>query len=184
MIDEMTDDSSSAGFKDNMKTREGSEDVVSGFLYDRLQKEVISLRMTCQVKDDGLSAKDDEIKVIAIRKPAQSSKWKNGWQQSGLEIKKKSNMLLYARYDNKEICGEKGRSSAQEGGLGVVVLLRGRGFLSRSEEEQKTRLKKASLFMKDGVKMMHLKMSMVGTLKGTKPIQAGKGNRDDVLLVS
>ncbi|KAK9715115.1 hypothetical protein RND81_06G144600 [Saponaria officinalis] len=63
MIDEMTNNSSSAGFKD-MKIGEGNEDVVSGFLYDRLQKEVISLRLTCQAKDDGLSAKDDEIKTL------------------------------------------------------------------------------------------------------------------------
>lgn len=40
-----------------------SEDVVSGFLYDRLQKEVVNLRKACEVKESNLSAKDEEIKV-------------------------------------------------------------------------------------------------------------------------
>lgn len=40
-----------------------SEDVVSGFLYDKLQKEVICLRKLCETKESGLSAKDQEIMV-------------------------------------------------------------------------------------------------------------------------
>ncbi|KAJ8437621.1 hypothetical protein Cgig2_005372 [Carnegiea gigantea] len=40
------------------------EDVVSGFLYDRLQKDVISLRKACQAKDDGLKDKEEEIKTL------------------------------------------------------------------------------------------------------------------------
>ncbi|KAF2288832.1 hypothetical protein GH714_016306 [Hevea brasiliensis] len=39
------------------------EDVVSGFLYDRLQKEVINLRKICEAKDSSLDAKDKEIQV-------------------------------------------------------------------------------------------------------------------------
>lgn len=42
------------------------EDLVSGFLYDRLQKEVISLRKFCEAKENDLSAKDQEIKVSLI----------------------------------------------------------------------------------------------------------------------
>lgn len=42
---------------------DGNEDVVSGFLYDRLQKEVINLRKRCEDKDGTLNAKDEEIKV-------------------------------------------------------------------------------------------------------------------------
>ncbi|KAA8537277.1 hypothetical protein F0562_027036 [Nyssa sinensis] len=41
-----------------------SDDMVSGFLYDRLQKEVISLRKSCEVKDSSLNAKDEEIKML------------------------------------------------------------------------------------------------------------------------
>ncbi|KAG5516265.1 hypothetical protein RHGRI_037085 [Rhododendron griersonianum] len=40
-----------------------NDDMVSGFLYDRLQKEVITLRRFCEVKDSTLNTKDEEIKV-------------------------------------------------------------------------------------------------------------------------
>ena len=39
------------------------EDMVSGFLYDRLQKEVINLRRFCEAKESNLNIKDQEIKV-------------------------------------------------------------------------------------------------------------------------
>ncbi|CAN1336987.1 Microtubule-associated protein 70-5 [Linum perenne] len=42
----------------------GAEDVVSGFLYDKLQKEVTYLRRACEVKDDGLNAKDQQIQIL------------------------------------------------------------------------------------------------------------------------
>ncbi|XP_058070605.1 microtubule-associated protein 70-5 isoform X2 [Magnolia sinica] len=45
-------------------TDSGSEDLVSGFLYDRLQREVINLRKTCEEKDGSLSTKDQEIKML------------------------------------------------------------------------------------------------------------------------
>ncbi|KAM7266062.1 hypothetical protein ACFE04_003745 [Oxalis oulophora] len=41
-----------------------TEDIVSGFLYDRLQKEVIALRKLCQVKDSNLNCKDEEITML------------------------------------------------------------------------------------------------------------------------
>ncbi|XP_051124703.1 microtubule-associated protein 70-5-like isoform X2 [Andrographis paniculata] len=40
------------------------EDVVSGFLYDRLQKEVKNLRKSCESKDSALNSKDEEIKIL------------------------------------------------------------------------------------------------------------------------
>lgn len=40
-----------------------SEDMVSGFLYDRLQKEVIALRKICESKEGTINAKNEEIKV-------------------------------------------------------------------------------------------------------------------------
>lgn len=40
-----------------------NEDTVSGFLYDKIQKEVINLRKLCEVKDGNLVTKDEEIKV-------------------------------------------------------------------------------------------------------------------------
>ncbi|TYI27637.1 hypothetical protein ES332_A05G190700v1 [Gossypium tomentosum] len=41
-----------------------AEDMVSGFLYDRLQKEVINLRKLCEAKDSSLNTKDEEIKML------------------------------------------------------------------------------------------------------------------------
>lgn len=43
-----------------------SEDTVSGFLYDRLQKEVIALRKICDSKDSTIIAKNEEIKVLVL----------------------------------------------------------------------------------------------------------------------
>lgn len=47
----------------------GRDDMVSGFLYDKLQKEFINLRKSCEVKDNNLQAKDEEIKVIVTTIP-------------------------------------------------------------------------------------------------------------------
>ncbi|TYI78167.1 hypothetical protein E1A91_D06G192400v1 [Gossypium mustelinum] len=44
--------------------RGNAEDMVSGFLYDKLQKEVINLRKFCEAKDNSLNAKDEEIKML------------------------------------------------------------------------------------------------------------------------
>ncbi|KAL4280005.1 hypothetical protein GQ457_03G037410 [Hibiscus cannabinus] len=41
-----------------------AEDMVSGFLYDRLQKEVINLRKCSEAKDNSLNTKDEEIKML------------------------------------------------------------------------------------------------------------------------
>ncbi|CAH8276318.1 unnamed protein product [Arabidopsis lyrata] len=41
-----------------------SEDMVSGFLYDRLQKEVIALRKICESKEGTINAKNEEIKML------------------------------------------------------------------------------------------------------------------------
>jgi hypothetical protein len=46
-----------------------SDDLVSGFLYDRLQREVIKLRKSCETKDSSLQAKDEEIMVIVTVVP-------------------------------------------------------------------------------------------------------------------
>lgn len=46
-----------------ISTNPESEDMVSGFLYDRLQKEVLNLRKHCEAKESDMNAKDEEIKV-------------------------------------------------------------------------------------------------------------------------
>ncbi|MQM16010.1 hypothetical protein Taro_048963 [Colocasia esculenta] len=42
-----------------------SEDMVSGMLYDMLQKEVVTLRKACHEKDQSLKDKDDAIEMLA-----------------------------------------------------------------------------------------------------------------------
>ncbi|KAG0465873.1 hypothetical protein HPP92_020037 [Vanilla planifolia] len=42
--------------------QDGCDDLVSGFMYDMLQQEVISLRRLQQKKNEVLSSKEDEIK--------------------------------------------------------------------------------------------------------------------------
>ncbi|XP_057537058.1 microtubule-associated protein 70-5 [Amaranthus tricolor] len=63
MNSEVSKEISSAAEAD-MKNGARSEDVVSGFLYDQLQKEVINLRKRCQAKDDVLNAKEEENKTL------------------------------------------------------------------------------------------------------------------------
>lgn len=51
------------GLHDKETSNLENEDTVSGFLYDKIQKEVINLRKLCEAKDGNLNAKDEEIKV-------------------------------------------------------------------------------------------------------------------------
>lgn len=49
--------------KTNGCSQSDIDDIVSGFLYDKLQKEVICLRKFCETKESALNTKDEEIKV-------------------------------------------------------------------------------------------------------------------------
>ncbi|CAN6178573.1 unnamed protein product [Urochloa humidicola] len=50
--------------KSNETTNNNSAETVSGFLYDMLQKEVISLRKSCHEKDQSLKDKDENIEIL------------------------------------------------------------------------------------------------------------------------
>ncbi|XP_060186677.1 microtubule-associated protein 70-5-like [Lycium barbarum] len=50
--------------KTNGCSQSDNDDTVSGFLYDRLQKEVICLRKFCETKESALNTKDEEIKKL------------------------------------------------------------------------------------------------------------------------
>lgn len=54
----------SAESNTNQCVKLDSEDMVSGVLYDRLQREVINLRKYCEMKDNCLEAKNEEIKML------------------------------------------------------------------------------------------------------------------------
>ncbi|PON38121.1 Microtubule-associated protein [Parasponia andersonii] len=62
--EELRTKGSDNGVSPNEVANTNSEDFVSGFLYDRLQKEVIGLRKFCEAKENDLSAKDQEIKIL------------------------------------------------------------------------------------------------------------------------
>ncbi|XP_062222089.1 microtubule-associated protein 70-2 [Phragmites australis] len=51
--------------KGSEATNSESSDMVSGVLYDMLQKEVVSLRKACHEKDQSLKDKDDAIEMLA-----------------------------------------------------------------------------------------------------------------------
>ncbi|KAK7363853.1 hypothetical protein VNO77_06012 [Canavalia gladiata] len=59
----------------------GSDDMVSGFLYDRLQKEVINLRKSCEIKDNSLQAKDEEIKMLIKKVDALTRAMEVEWKK-------------------------------------------------------------------------------------------------------
>ncbi|KAI4298810.1 hypothetical protein L6164_032327 [Bauhinia variegata] len=58
-----------------------SDDLVSGFLYDRLQKEVINLRKCCGMKDGDLRTKDDEIKMLMKKVDALTKAMEVEWKK-------------------------------------------------------------------------------------------------------
>ncbi|KAL5211716.1 hypothetical protein ABZP36_022563 [Zizania latifolia] len=63
---ETTDDwKSNTEEKSNETTDSNTSDMVSGVLYDMLQKEVVSLRKACHEKDQSLKDKDDAIEMLA-----------------------------------------------------------------------------------------------------------------------
>ncbi|PHT30905.1 hypothetical protein CQW23_27242 [Capsicum baccatum] len=57
--DEHKDNKNNSGSSDS-----NDNDMVSGFLYDRLQKEVLCLRKFRETKESALNAKDEEIKML------------------------------------------------------------------------------------------------------------------------
>ncbi|TKW20772.1 hypothetical protein SEVIR_4G110600v4 [Setaria viridis] len=65
-VDERTSESadSNADEKSNETTNNNLAETVSGFLYDMLQKEVISLRKSCYEKDQILKDKDENIEIL------------------------------------------------------------------------------------------------------------------------
>ncbi|QCD79816.1 Microtubule-associated protein 70 [Vigna unguiculata] len=59
----------------------GRDDVVSGFLYDKLQKEVINLRKSCETKDSSLQCKDEEIKMLTKKVDALTKAMQVEWKK-------------------------------------------------------------------------------------------------------
>ncbi|XP_028754964.1 microtubule-associated protein 70-5-like [Neltuma alba] len=78
----------------------GSNDVVSGFLYDRLQKEVINLRKYCETKDSSLQAKNDEIKMLTKKVDALTKAMEVEWKKMKREAAAREKEAALAKSDN------------------------------------------------------------------------------------
>nr|GMD45645.1 microtubule-associated protein 70-5-like [Ipomoea batatas] len=62
--DKLTDSGNFNNKSRDYEITKNDEDMVSGFLYDRLQKEVINMKKCFDLKDNALNAKDEEIKML------------------------------------------------------------------------------------------------------------------------
>ncbi|XP_058763987.1 microtubule-associated protein 70-5-like [Vicia villosa] len=85
----------------------GNNDVVSGFLYDKLQKEVINLRKSCETKDSSLNTKDEEIKMLTKKVDALTKAMEVEWKKMKREAAAREKELASIKSDDKR----KNRSS-------------------------------------------------------------------------
>lgn len=92
--------------KSNSYNDLGSNDVVSGFLYDKLQKEVINLRKSCEIKESSLQTKEEEIKVLVTATPT-------ALPLVTLELKIR-NILLFSDAHKESRCTDKGYGNRVE----------------------------------------------------------------------
>ncbi|XP_054803571.1 microtubule-associated protein 70-5-like [Prosopis cineraria] len=77
-------------------------DVVSGFLYDKLQKEVISLRKSCEAKDSNLQAKDEEIKMLMKKVEALSKAMELEWKKIKREAAAREKEAAISKADDNK----------------------------------------------------------------------------------
>ncbi|KAI3890089.1 hypothetical protein MKX03_015969 [Papaver bracteatum] len=87
--------------QNNKSIDAGGEDVVSGFLYDRLQKEVVNLRKRCEHKDGTLNAKDEEIKAFMRKIDSLTKAMEIESKKLKREAREKE-LLLVNMEDNKQ----------------------------------------------------------------------------------
>ncbi|KAI4296039.1 hypothetical protein L6164_036029 [Bauhinia variegata] len=77
-----------------------SDDLVSGFLYDRLQKEVINLRKCCEIKDSNLKTKDEEIKMLMKKVDALTKAMEIEWKKMKREAVAREKEAASAKPDD------------------------------------------------------------------------------------
>ncbi|XP_061344366.1 microtubule-associated protein 70-5 [Gastrolobium bilobum] len=85
----------------------GSNDMISGFLYDKLQKEVINLRKFCEIKDSSLHTKDEEIKMLTKKVDALTKAMEVEWKKMKREAAAREKEAASAKSDDNR----KNRSS-------------------------------------------------------------------------
>ncbi|GAB4826470.1 hypothetical protein Ancab_033365 [Ancistrocladus abbreviatus] len=77
-------------------------DVVSGFLYDRLQKEVICLRKSCEEKESSLNAKNEEIQMLVQKVDALTTAIEVESSKAKREITTKEKETILAKMDDNQ----------------------------------------------------------------------------------
>ncbi|KDP32904.1 hypothetical protein JCGZ_13685 [Jatropha curcas] len=82
-----------------------SEDVISGFLYDRLQKEVLNLRKSCETKDSDLNAKDQEIQLLIKKVEALTKAIEVESKKARRELAAREKEALSAKVDHTKKIG-------------------------------------------------------------------------------
>ncbi|KAM1385022.1 hypothetical protein FF1_037134 [Malus domestica] len=87
-----------------ISTNPESEDMVSGFLYDRLQKEVLNLRKHCEAKENDMNAKDEEIKMLMKKVDALTKAMEVEFKKMKREAVARDKETAAAKYmdDNKK----------------------------------------------------------------------------------
>ncbi|OIV96058.1 hypothetical protein TanjilG_27162 [Lupinus angustifolius] len=78
---EIADIKTNIDVNEDSKFKNSSNDMVSGFLYDKLQKIVIQLKKSCEIKDNSLQAKDEEIKVLTKKVDALTKAMEVEWKK-------------------------------------------------------------------------------------------------------
>lgn len=76
-------------------------DTVSGFLYDRLQKEVLILRKFCEAKDSNLNTKDEDIKMLNKKIETLAKALEMEYKRTKREATRKDKSSISTKVDDK-----------------------------------------------------------------------------------
>ncbi|VAI84861.1 unnamed protein product [Triticum turgidum subsp. durum] len=127
--DAVKDREANDGWKgSNETTNSNSIEMVSGFLYNMLQKEVVSLRKACHEKDQSLKDKDDAIEMLAKKVDTLTKAMEVEAKKMRREVAAMEKEVAAMRVDkDQEI---KARRLGNSKGSGSSQLLPGRYFFS------------------------------------------------------
>ncbi|KAL6520464.1 hypothetical protein OROHE_017052 [Orobanche hederae] len=147
--DEIREMGDTKGITDSSKEIKGfekdemnCEDTVSGFLYDRLQKEFINLRRYCDLKESTLSSKDEEIKKLMkkIETLTRTMELESKKMKREAAISEKDSTLIKAdeKIRNTNSCTKVVRCNFHFGSFGnSLFVLRTQGASSSMKENTK-----------------------------------------------
>lgn len=87
--------------KNTARANTENTDTVSGFLYDRLQKEVLSLRKSCEAKDSDLTAQDEDIKMLNKKIETLTKALEMEYKRTKKEAARKDKSSISTKVDDK-----------------------------------------------------------------------------------